>query len=276
MGGSGSGVLMKLQSSCWLGLQSLESWVGWKFYIQNSVYTWLLAWGLSSSELVGFSIGALRVLSVWQLDKWLISEREQEGSYSVFQRAGLEISTIRLCNASFVLLIGNNLLTTLVKERGIQLHSLKGGLSKNLWAWFKITVISHFITPWLSCTPDWFTGSALGKGMKSGKNASIPSLWVSKVIACSWVVVIGEWQPKGIHLLQRATEEIISERESWTPSIIFLRVALQRQIASIIIITTVAFELTNFVYFPSWEQETCLEESLLWKYRQCAPPSQCL
>lgn len=69
---------------------------------------------------------------MWQLDKWVISEREQEGSDSAFQRAGLDISTVRLCNASFVLAIGNNLLKTVVKERGTRLHSLKGGLSKNL------------------------------------------------------------------------------------------------------------------------------------------------
>lgn len=144
--------------------------------------------------------GCVRVFSVWQLDKWVIAEREQEGSDSAFQRAGFDISTARLCNASFILVIGNNLLKTVVTERGTRLRSLKGGLSKNLWACFKITMIPHLhyslalLYTWLV---HWFSP---WQRHEFGGNASIPSLWVSKVITCSWVVVIGECQPKRIHL----------------------------------------------------------------------------
>lgn len=96
MGGSSSGFLMKLQSSCWWALQSLKLEqarncasnivCAHDFWHEASV---LLSCGLLHR-------GCLRVLSVWQLDKWVISEKEHEGSCSAFQRAVLDITTIRL------------------------------------------------------------------------------------------------------------------------------------------------------------------------------------
>lgn len=191
---------MKLQSSCWLGLQSLKTWVGWNFYIQFGVCTWRWAGGLRSSARGPLHGGCLSVLSMWQLAKWVISQREQGGGHGAFQRAVLDTTPVRHCNVSLVLFTGNDLLKTVVKERGTRLHYLMGGLFKNLWACFQVTMISHFCTLWLSWTPGWFTGSVLGKGMKSGKmHPSLPygSAKSSPFLEWLW---LESGQPKGTHL----------------------------------------------------------------------------
>lgn len=110
-------------------------------------HTWLLM-GAGGSALchMGLPMGRLSVLQTWWLacprmgQEW---ERAPERKEKAYARMSPSQKSHTVTSATFCLLEVSHSVQPTCQKTGIRLHFLKGGMSQDLWAYFKTTATSQ-------------------------------------------------------------------------------------------------------------------------------------